>query len=135
MGWKRTMAAATVVAGLLVPTLPFAAADAPTVRTSCEGGATDFAYVYGVDSDMRVYPDPDGWYYVHVLDQSLWQEDNRVAGLQRTARVCSEYDLVTGEFVRSYTLYPADAALAGDGPSCTVTVVINGDRKTIECPA
>lgn len=123
MGWKQLGTVLAILTGSLAA-FPGVGAQssstAPTVSTSCSGGVTDLAWAYAVDSDSRVTSDTDGWYYIELRDHSLWAESNRQAGLQLTARICREYDLVSGAFVRSYTLYPADSLLVDATPGIVV---------------
>lgn len=114
----RILGVGLVVAIAAMAAVPLVGADAsdtaPTVYTSCTGGYRNFQAV-AMDEDSRVNGDssaPDGGYYLDPATRGVWRETNHQEGLQNTARVCSEYDLYTGAFVRSYVLYPADTRVS-----------------------
>ncbi|HVL47768.1 MAG TPA: hypothetical protein VM889_04340 [Candidatus Thermoplasmatota archaeon] len=98
----------------LLVALPLAVAQAPpAVVTTCAGGATRTSLIVAVDDDSRIVGDTTGWYYLDIVDGSLWKEKNPTPGLQITDMVCTERDALTGAFVRSYVSVPRDLLIAG----------------------
>jgi len=124
LGWKQKGVLALAVVGLSLGMNPSVGADAadsaPTVTTTCTGGTTETTWAYAIDDDMRLHSDTEGWYYVHLRDQSVWKESNNRPGLQITDRVCTERDIFTGAFVRSYVAYGTDLLIADATPGIVV---------------
>lgn len=101
-----------LAAALVVAAAPTAAAE--TVE-SCRGD--EKARALGLDRDLRVVED-EGEFYLALDDRTIWNEDNGLPGLQRTATVCevSERSGSLYLYQYSYVKALADSPFAAPTP-------------------
>lgn len=115
-GWLAPAILLTTV--LLAPS----AAAELTQQTDCFGGLTEPATPVSLPSGHRIY--------MAQRDRSTFVEDNGVAGLQRSARICYDQTIdhstepPTVVASTRYTLYEADSPLVGGGGSCVPLIKV-----------